>query len=133
MGVFRPGIYMEVAEELGSQAVLREHPFDGLLDHCGGLLDEELARRGDALAAGVPGVADILLVVHLVAGEDHLGGIDDDHIVAAIKMGGVVGLQLAPEHAGHLGRKASQHFVLGIHDHPLFLHGGFVGALCSVT
>ena len=42
----------------------------------------------------------VVLLLELLAGEDGLFGVDDDDIVAAVHVGGVVDLQLAAEQVG---------------------------------
>ncbi len=45
-------------------------------------------------AAHPAGVGAIVLLLHLVAGEDGLAGVDDDDVVAAVGVGGIGGLAL---------------------------------------
>src|SRR5262249_53118133 len=64
-----PGVDLQLGREPASEAVLREHPLDGLADHAGGLLGEHFLRARPLDAAGIAGVADVGLVGEFVAGE----------------------------------------------------------------
>src|SRR3954454_18753259 len=54
--VLRAGVHLELLEHLAAEAVLREHPPDGVLDGLAGVLLQQLADRCRAQAAGEPGV-----------------------------------------------------------------------------
>ena len=62
------------------------------------------ARQGLVLgllqAAGVTGVGTVVLLLQLLAGEDGVLGVDDDDVIAAVNVGGVVGAQLAAQQIG---------------------------------
>ena len=63
-------------------------------------------------------VVDLLLA--LAAGEDHLIGVDDDDVVAAVDMGGVGGLVLAAQPHRHDRGEPADDEALGIDHDPLF-------------
>ena len=48
-------------------------------------------------AAGIAGVGAVVLLLQLLAGEDCVLGVDDDDVIAAVNVGGVIGLELAAE------------------------------------
>ena len=47
-----------------------------------------------------------------------LVGVDDDHMITSIKMGGIDGLVLAAQNVGDLGREPTKDQPLGINDMP---------------
>jgi hypothetical protein len=59
------------------------------------------------------------LLLALAAGELHLGGVDDDHVVAGVDVGGEDRLVLAAQHAGDLGRHPPERLAVGVHDVPV--------------
>ena len=65
-------------------------------------LSEDRCGRVLALTAGVAGVGVVSAVGHLLAGENELVGVDDDHVVAAVYVGSKVGLVLTTEQFGDL-------------------------------
>ena len=65
-----------------------------------GLLLHQQAVLGLLQAAHPAGVGAVVLLLHLVAGEDGLAGVDDDDVVTAVGMGGVGGLALATQQVG---------------------------------
>jgi hypothetical protein len=69
-------------------------------------------------------VVDLLLA--LAAGEDHLIGVDDDDVVAAVDMGGVGRLVLAAQPHRHDRREPANDEALRIDHNPLLVDvGGF--------
>ena len=121
------GIHIEVAVEGGTEAVLRQHTTDGVLEDTLGMGGAHFGRGGLTLTAGVTGVALVDLVGLLVAAEDALLGIDDDDIVAAVHMRGVAGLGLATQDVGHTGSQTAYGLSFGINQHPFLLDGLLIG------
>jgi hypothetical protein len=72
-------------------------------------------------AAGVAGVPVVALVGTLVAGDRDLLGVDDHHEVARVHVGRVLGLGLAAQRDGDLGRQAAEGLPLGVDDEPVAL------------
>ena len=69
MRMIRPGIHMQVPEKGASQPILWQHPFDRLLNNCSRFFGKQLLWCTLALASGVSGMTDVLLVGKLVAGQ----------------------------------------------------------------
>src|SRR4051812_20127716 len=67
--VLRAGVHLELLQHLAAEAVLREHPPDGVLDGLAGVLLQQLTDRGGAQTAGEAGVPVGELLGRLVAGE----------------------------------------------------------------
>ena len=59
-----------------------------------------------------------LLACHLA-----LVGIDDDHVVTAVNVRGIIGLVLATQQLSHLRAQATQDLVGSINYHPFLLNG----------
>ena len=127
MGMLATGIDVEVAVELGTEAVLGEHTFDGVLEDTLGVGGTHLGRGGLALAAGIAGVALVDLVGLFLAAEDALLGIDDDDVVAAVDVRGVARFGLAAQDVGHTGSQTAYGLSFGINQHPFLLDGLLVG------
>jgi hypothetical protein len=64
-------------------------------------------------------VAVVPLLVELVAGDLDLLGVDDDDEVAGVDVRCVLGLALAAERVGDLGRQAAERLALGVDEIPL--------------
>src|SRR5690606_17777389 len=78
--------------------------------------------------AGVAGVAVDALRVHLVAAHHDLVGVDHDHVVAGVDVGGEDRLVLAAQDAGDLGGEPAEDQALGVDHVPLTLDlAGFGG------
>ena len=108
----------------------RQHALDRLLDDALGETSFE-DRLGGALfdAADVAGVMVIDFLVPLVAGEHHLLGVDDDHIVAVVHMGGERGLVLAAQPHRDNGREPADDEALGVDEKPFLLDVGRFGRM----
>src|SRR5204863_244983 len=93
-------------------------------------------------AADIAGVMVIDLLLQLLAGQQDLGGIDDNDIVAAIHMRGVGRLVLAAQTHGDDGGQAAHNQAGGIDHDPLLFNlammmgaaiaGGMLGGLLSI-
>src|SRR5699024_5093856 len=84
-----------------------------------GLLLHHILVLGLLQAAHPAGVGAVHLLLQLLAGEGGLGGVDDDHVVAAVGVGGVGGLALAAEQVGDDDGGVAQGLAGGVHDIPL--------------
>lgn len=85
-----------------------------------------------ALTAGITGEVEIDFVSHLFACEDNFVGVDDDDVVAALKVGSVVGFVFAAEKFGDFRAQTAEMLALSVDDNPLVFDllcvrgGGFV-------
>jgi len=125
-------VNVDVLQQLGAQTVLGQHALDDL--HVQGMnalaqvflllaLGLKGGRSREALSTGIARVAHVLVLGPLLAGHLALVGIDDDHIVATINVGSVIGLVLAAQQLGHLRAQATQDLVGSINYHPFLLYG----------
>ena len=135
MIVLRAGIYIEVTEELCTEAILGEHTLHHatheLVSSVG--LCQNAGRRVLTLTAGIARVGIINTVGHLLAGEDELIGIDNDNIVATIYVRSVVGLVLSAQEFSHLAGETAKHLILSIYHDPFLLYGRSISRNGLVT
>src|SRR5256885_8690530 len=119
VAVVGAGVNPQPREHIRAQRVALEHAANRV---CDGERRVELLRgveRALAQPARVTGVARVLLRRALRAGHLHLGGIDDDHVIAAVQMRRERRLVLAAQHLGHTGRKAAEYLIRGVHHEPV--------------
>ena len=93
-------IDLQLVEQPPAESILRQHPMHRHLDHTLRPHLQELTRRGAADTARKAGVAMINFVRQLLAGQLHLGRIDDDDEVARILIRREVGTMLAALYTG---------------------------------
>ena len=86
------------------------------------LLSHQLAVLGLLETADITGMMVVHLLVELLAGQNHLGSIDDDHMVAGVAVGGVGRLVLAAQNRGDLAGQAAERHA-GVNNIPLALDG----------
>ena len=70
--------------------VLLQHAADGETHRKLGLVGHQVLVLGLLQSAGVTGVGAVVLLLQLLAGEDGVLGVDDDDVVAAVDVGGVI-------------------------------------------
>ena len=69
----------------------------------------------------------VVLLIQLLAGEDGLLGVDDDNAVAAVGVGGKLGLALAPQQVGGDDSGLAHGLAGGVDDVPLPLGAAHFG------
>lgn len=115
MRVFAAGIHVQVLHLCTLQGAASDHALDRLAhDVAGVLASQALGDRTFLDPTGITGVIMEQLLVHLVAGQADLLGIDDDDIVATINMRGELGLVLAAQALGNDGGQTTQNEALGV-------------------
>ena len=127
MRVLRTFIYIEVAEQLGTETVLRKHSLDGMLHDKGRLAIEHFFGRSETLATRITGMADVHLVGQFLSRETDLLGVDDDDVVTTVGVGSEIRFVLAAEDKSDAGSETTQHLIGRINNVPLFLCGGAIG------
>lgn len=120
------GIDEQFFEHLASEAILRQHTFDGPFDHGVRAAAEEVLGDLFLLATGITGEIDVDLVLRFVAGKDNFVRIDDDDEIAAVYVRGVIGLVLTAENGGDPGTHATYGLISTVHDIPVALNGSLV-------
>lgn len=135
MGMLRTVVHVHVLDEATAKTVLGEHAFHhmnkqgvnaGLEVLVEGLLHEHFGS-GFTLTTGIAGEREIHMVGHLLAGEFHLVGVNDDHIVTTLGVRGVRGLILTAKNFSHLRAQTAEGLVGGIDEDPLVLDSLSVG------
>src|SRR6266511_1588329 len=121
VAVIGAGVHAELARHLPAEPVVREHALDRLLDREGGLAGEQPGVDGLGQAARVAGVVVGDLLVLLAAGERDLLGVDHDHVVAGVGVGGEDRLVLAAQDSRGLRRKTTEDGPAGVQDVPTAL------------
>ena len=116
-----PGVDLQLAQLLAGEPVARKHPLDRQPDDLLGPALEHLLERALAQAARVAGVAVVLLLLALVAGDRDPLGVDDDHEVADVAVRRVLRLALAAQRVRDLGREPAERLAAGVDDHPVAL------------
>ena len=119
--VLRAGVDLQLPQLLAREAVAGQHALDRLADHLLGPALEHLAEGARPQAPGIAAVAVVELVVQLVAGDPDLGGVDHDHEVAGVAVRRVLGLALAAQRVGDLGREPAEGLALGVDHVPVAL------------
>jgi len=103
--------------------VLLQHAADGETHGKLGLVGHQVLVLGLLQTAGVTGVGTVVLLLQLLAGQDGVFGVDDDDVVTAVNMGGVVGFQLAAQDVGGESGGLAQGLAGRVKDVPLTGNG----------
>jgi hypothetical protein len=80
----------------------------------------ELYRRDLLETAGPSGMAEIKLLLQLLAGENHLARIDYNNVSTCIHVRTVLSVIFPMQEVGNLRRHSAKHLTLGINKEPLF-------------
>ena len=119
MRVLRALVDVQLAENGATEAVVGDHSLDGAFDDKFGMTTATGLGRLGLVATDETGVAHVLLLDFLLAGEDGFLGVDDDDMVTGIDMGGENGFVFAAEkHGGFLSHTAYD-LIIGIDNVPL--------------
>mmetsp|Transcript_13015 Transcript_13015/g.40858 ORF Transcript_13015/g.40858 Transcript_13015/m.40858 type:complete len:248 (-) Transcript_13015:150-893(-) len=116
------GKHLEMAELLAAERALRQHALNRLLHNALGDARLQLLKRLDRHAARTARVAEILLLVELGAGDDHLVRVDHDHVVTHVRPREKGHLVLPHQTLGDLRRHPAEAHALSV-DHPPLLVG----------
>ena len=86
MGMLCAIIDIEVAQDVATQDSFGQHALHGVADDLvhSVLALAQLSRRVETLTTGITSITGVNLISLLLAGEDHLGGIDNDYVDTAI-------------------------------------------------
>jgi len=90
------------------------------------LLEHDL-QGGFLQPAGIARMAVVLLLSQLVAGDVHAVGVDDDHEVPGVHVGGVLGLVLALQDRRDLRGETPKRKPFGVHHPPVAFDLGGLG------
>ena len=110
---------VQAGQRILGDDVAGHHAADGHTHGQLGLLLHQQAVGGLLQAAHPAGVGAVVLLLQLLAGQNGLLGVDDDHEIAAVGMGSVLGLVLAPQQGGGGSGGLAQGLAGRIEDIPL--------------
>ncbi len=126
MGVFVACIHEQFLVHLASEAIFRQHAFDGPFDDGIGAAFEEALGRFFFFTAGVTGEIDIDLVFELITRKNDLISVDKDDKITAIYVRGVIRFVFAPKDGGNFGTHAANGLISTVYNVPVALHGSLV-------
>ena len=126
MLVLRAGIYIQIANDLGTQAILGEHTLYHLAEEVFGAFVHQVTRCELTLSARIARVAEINTTVPLITGENDLVCVDNDHVIATINMRGEVGLVFAAQELCHFGTHTAKCLSFSIYNDPFLRNSCFV-------
>ena len=124
------GVALHLLQHGVAQRALGQHALDGLFQDAAGETLLQLGEVGFIDAARIAGVAIVLLVFGLVAGDAQLLDIDHDDVIAGIDVRREDGLVLAAQTVCDLGSQAAEHLVRRIDDKPVVLDFMRLGGKC---
>ena len=110
---------VQAGQRILGDDVAGQHTADGQLHGQLGLLLHQQAVLGLLEAADPAGVAAVVLLLQLLAGQNSLLGVDDHDEVAAVGVGGELRLVLAAQQGGRSGGSLAQGLARRIEDIPL--------------
>ena len=90
-------VNLETVEGCSTDGVVGEHTLDCQFENSFRLGLHQLVCRDELQTADVTGMMVVHLIGHLLTGENSLGCVDDNDVIAAVNMRGVGGLVLAVE------------------------------------
>ena len=110
---------LELGHLPATERIAREHALDGFVQHALGMLTtQNLAGRHDLQTARIMAVGGVGLRVELVAGETHLAGVDNDHVLASVNVRSVFGSVLSAKNRRDLHGEASDDLIGAINKEP---------------
>ena len=111
MRMLRSRVNLEPREHARPELILRQHPFDRVLNNTSRVRCQHPAERDLFAVAGVLAMPDVDLLLGLVAGHPHRGGVGDNDKVARQQVGDVAGLVLAHQQPSHLRGQSAQYLT----------------------
>src|SRR5206468_322079 len=124
------GVHVELAHHLLAQPVLREHPANRPADHFLRAPREKPLETLGPHAAGVPGVAHVLLRLELLSGDLDLGCVEHDDRIAGVDVRRERRAVLPTKQRRDTRREATQRRAIGVDDAPLSLDLSLLHRVC---
>ena len=112
-------VHFQLLDHCIAQWALRQHAFDSFFQGTAREALLHFQEVGFVDTARVARVGVDLLHLGLARAEDDLVGVDHDHVVAHVHVGGEGRLVLAAEDAGDLGGHATEGLALSVEDKPI--------------
>ena len=123
MGVLGAGEDSQALELPLGDGVLLKHAADSEAHSKLRLLLHESLVLSLLQTAGETRVSAVVLLLQLFAGEDSVLGVDDDDVIAAVNVRGVVGLELSAEKVSGESSGLDHGLACCVKDVPLALYG----------
>ena len=114
-------VAVQAGQSLGTDGVGRDHALDSVGHSQIAVLSHQLAVLDLLQAADELAVGDVELLLGLLAGQDSLVTVDDDDVIAAIDVGGVVDFLLAAQQNSSLSSDVTQALAGCVEQIPLAL------------
>src|SRR6478672_11859406 len=121
MRMIGPGVDLQLAQLLGPEPIVRQHPLDGPPDDLFRPPREQMAEGLLLEALGIAAVSAVELALELVAGHRDAPGVEDDHVVARVEARLVGRLVLALEDVRDARGEAAERLVRRVDDVPASL------------
>lgn len=119
MRMFGTGINFQFGHLLTAQRIAGNHTFNSFFDNSfRETAGQNFCRSRFFNTANPAGMFEIFLVSQFTAGELDFVGIDDNDIVAAVKVRNVAGFVFAAQNLGDFGRQTTQYDTFGVNDIP---------------
>jgi len=116
--VLAVSVNLQFSQHRVAERTLRQHALHRALQGAVRKARVQLGEIGFLDAARVIGVPVVFLAKRLAARNADLGGVQHDDEIAGIDVRRVFRPVLAAQAHGDLGRKATEHLVLGVHNIP---------------
>ena len=114
-------VAVQAGQSLSTDGVGRDHALDSVGHGQIAVLSHQLAVLDLLQAANVLAVGDVELLLSLLAGQNCLVAVDDNDVIAAIDIGGVVDLLLAAQQNSGLSSDVTQALAGCVEQLPLAL------------
>ena len=121
MSVLGTLVAVQAGQSLSTDGVGRDHALDSVGHSQIAVLSHQLAVLDLLQAADELAVGDVELLLGLLAGQDSLVTVDDDDVIAAIDVGGVVDFLLAAQQNSSLSSDVTQALAGCVEQIPLAL------------
>ena len=122
----------QLTEHLATEGVILQHAPHSLLDDAIRMLGQNTLIGPGLETAWISGMVIVDLLLCLTTGQMHLGGIDDDNMVAHVLVRRVGRLVLPPQNVCDPTRQATERLSFGVDDEPLVLDLARLGTVCFV-
>ena len=114
-------VAVQAGQGLSTDGVGRDHALDSVGHGQIAVLSHQLAVLDLLQAADELAVGDVELLLCLLAGQDSLVAVDDDDVIAAINIGGIIDLLLAAQQNSSLSSDVAQALAGSVEQIPLAL------------
>src|SRR5574343_80224 len=130
------GVALQLLQHSVAKRALRQHAFNGGFQSTTREALLHLLEVGFVDTTRITGMAVVLLVVSLVAGNSQLLNVSDNDEITGINVRSIDSLVLAAKATSDFGGEAAEHLVRGVYHKPLALHLMWLGGkrfhVCAV-